>query len=152
MGDWAQRVPDKRRPIRIKHSYQGMGRLIRKTKGRSLDFFLIGVQLLYNVVLVSAVQHSESAICTHISSLFWISIPFRSPQSTEQSSLCYTAGSHQLSILYIVVIYVNPNLPIHPMRPFPPWCPLVCSLRLCLYFCFANRFICTIQKALKTQT
>ena len=29
-------------------------------------FFLIGAQLLYNVVLVSAVQHSELAICTHI--------------------------------------------------------------------------------------
>ena len=30
----------------------------------------------------------------------------------------------------------------HP--PFPPWCPYVCSQRLCLYFCLANRFICTI--------
>ena len=28
--------------------------------------FFIGAQLLYNVVLVSAVQHSELAICTHI--------------------------------------------------------------------------------------
>ena len=27
---------------------------------------------------------------------------------------------------------------------FPPRCPYVCSLPLCLYFCFANRFICTI--------
>ena len=34
---------------------------------------------------------------------FWISFPFRSPQSIEWSSLYYTAGSHQLSILYILV-------------------------------------------------
>ena len=43
----------------------------------------IGVELLYSVVLVSAVQQSESAICIHISPLFYISFPFRSPQSTE---------------------------------------------------------------------
>ena len=28
--------------------------------------------------------------------------------------------------------------------PPPPWGPYVWPLRLCLYFCFANRFICTI--------
>ena len=49
----------------------------------------IGVQLLYNAVLVSAVQQSESAIYVHIYPLFWVSFPFRSPQSTEQSSWCY---------------------------------------------------------------
>ena len=41
----------------------------------------IGVELLYNVVSVFAVQQSESAIHTHISPLFWISFPFRSPES-----------------------------------------------------------------------
>ena len=58
-----------------------------KAKGtqRAFFFFLIftEVWLLYNVVLVSAVQQSESAIRIHISPLFWISFPFRSPQSTE---------------------------------------------------------------------
>ena len=65
-------------------------------------FFLIGVQLLYNVVLVSAVQQSESAVCIHISPLSWTylpsphprippSHPSRSPQSTELSSVHYTA-------------------------------------------------------------
>ena len=39
--------------------------------------------MLYNVVLVSAVQQSESAICIHISPLFRISFSFRSPQSIE---------------------------------------------------------------------
>ena len=35
----------------------------------------IGVQLLYNVVLVSAIQQNGSAICIHISSLFSDSFP-----------------------------------------------------------------------------
>ena len=38
-------------------------------------FFLIRVQLLYNVVLVSAVQGSESAMCIHISLPSWVSLP-----------------------------------------------------------------------------
>ena len=41
----------------------------------------IGVELLYHVVLISAVQQSESARFTHISPLFWISFPVRSLQS-----------------------------------------------------------------------
>ena len=32
----------------------------------------------------------------------------------------------------------------HPTAVFPLWCPYVCSLHLCLNFCPANRFICTI--------
>ena len=60
----------------------------------------IGVQLLYSVVFL-AVQQSESVTCIHISPLFQISFPFRPPQSTEQISLSYSVGSHQLSTLYI---------------------------------------------------
>ena len=49
-------------------------------------------------MLISTVQKSESALCMHRSPLFWISFPFRSPQSAEWSSLWYTVGSHKLSI------------------------------------------------------
>ena len=56
----------------------------------------IGEQLLYNVVLVSAVQQSESALSIHVPSL--LSLPpshlSRSSQSTKLSSLCHTATSH----------------------------------------------------------
>ena len=65
----------------------------------------IGVQSIYNVVLVSGVQQSESVIHIHISTLFFfflILFPYRLLQSIEQSSLCYQ-GSYQLSILYTVV-------------------------------------------------
>ena len=61
--------------------------------GKPLNLFFkifIGVYLVYNAVLVSAVQQSESAIRIHISPLFWISFPSRSPQCIKQSFLCYT--------------------------------------------------------------
>ena len=41
----------------------------------------------------------------------------------------------------------SPNSSHHhhpPPTTFPPWCPHICSLHLCLYFCPANRFICNI--------
>ena len=45
-------------------------------------------------------------------------------------------------------LHVIPNHPIHHTPPtptaFPPWCPYICSLHLCLSFCPANWFICTI--------
>ena len=36
------------------------------------------------------------------------------------------------------VLCVNLNLPIHPTPTFPPWYPYICSLYLCLYFCFTK--------------
>ena len=86
---------------------------------------LIGVSLLYNVVIFSAVQQSESVICIHISRLFQISFPVTSPQNTE--FLSYTVGSHQLSILYTVVFTCQSPNSTHP--PFHPWYLYVCSLR-----------------------
>ena len=42
----------------------------------SFFFFFTGVELLYRVVLSSAVQQSESAIWTHTAPLSWISFSF----------------------------------------------------------------------------
>ena len=58
-------------------------------------YYLIGVELLYNVVLASAVPQSESATHTHVSPLPWISFPVRPPQSIEEHSLCCAVGPHQ---------------------------------------------------------
>ena len=63
--------------------------------------------MLYNVVLVSAVQ--QSAVSIHILSPSEPpshpppSHPSRSSQSPELSSLYYTAASHWLSILHMIV-------------------------------------------------
>ena len=68
---------------------------------------VIGVQLLYSDVFITIVQQSESIICLHITPLFRISFPFRLPQSTEEIPLCYTVGSHGLSILHIIPIVIH---------------------------------------------
>ena len=67
---------------------------------RILNFYVI-LQLIYNVFLVSGVQQSDSVIHTDISILFQTLFPYRLLQNTEQSSLCYTAGTCWLSILFI---------------------------------------------------
>ena len=57
--------------------------------------------MIYNVVLVSVVQQSDSVI--HIFILFHILFPLRLLQNIESSSLCCIVGPPWLSILYIVV-------------------------------------------------
>ena len=59
--------------------------------------------------------------------------------------------SRFLFAIYFIHISVYMSIPISQFIPpsptprhFPPWCPYVCSLLLCLYFCPANWFICTI--------
>ena len=91
-------------------------------------------------------KENELCLCVyiHICSLLGISFPFRSPQSTEYSPLCYTEVLKQLSILYIVVNIYQPQSP-NPFHPsFPPWCHYIYSLHLCLYFCFAKKNIYAI--------
>ena len=61
----------------------------------------------------------------------------------------YTADSYQLSILYILVYICQSQSPNsshqhHPPRQFPPLVSIRLFLHLCLYFCTANQFICTI--------
>ena len=106
--------------------------------------------MLYNVVSVSAVQQSESAIRIHIPAASRTSLPplpshpSRSSQSTELSSLCNTAGS-QLAVCFTHGIVFMSNLIsiFVPPSPSPP-CPHVHSLHLCLYCYPTNRFIYTI--------
>ena len=59
----------------------------------------IGVQLLYNVVLVSAIQQTESVICVCICICIYIYIPFfvfpsHLGHHRALSFLCSTVGSH----------------------------------------------------------
>ena len=71
-------------------------------------------------MLVSAIQQNESAICKHISPLFWISFPFRSPQSNEWSSLCYRVGSHSVQFSHsVMTISLQPHGLQHARFPCP---------------------------------
>ena len=110
-------------------------------------WIFIGVELLYNVVLFYAVQWSESDIHIHISPLFWISFPFRSPQSTEfpvpygrySLVICWEACFIHSSVYMSVPVsqfIIPPSLSLLHVSSY------VCSLNLRL--CFANKFICTI--------
>ena len=82
----------------------------------------MGVQLIYNVVLVSGVQQSGSVIHTHVSLLFQIIFLFRLLHNIEQSSLCSTVGPCWLSILYIVVCVCSSQTPdLSLPRRFPLW-------------------------------
>ena len=64
--------------------------------------------------------------------LDWVASPFSrgSSQPRNRNRVSYTAGRFFTKIS---------NFP-----SFPPWCPYMHSLHLCLYFCFADRFIGTI--------
>ena len=91
--------------------------------------------------LVSAIQWSKSAICTHVSPPSWasltpptcISYPSRSSQSTELSSLCHAADPHDPFTHGTVCMSV---LVSHFVPPFPSspvcTCPLSTSASLFL--------------------
>ena len=72
-----------------------------------LSFFFkwifVRVYLVYNAVLLCVLQQSEYVIHIHVSHLFKILFPCGSLQNIEWSSLSYTVGSYQLSVLYVVV-------------------------------------------------
>ena len=103
-----------------------------------LLLIFIGVQLIYNVMLVSTVQQSESAIHTHISPLFFFSFPFgqhramsRVPCVIQQVLISYLFYAQ-----YQQCIYVNLNLSIHPSNPTPY--PLV---DICLFSTSVSQFL-----------
>ena len=60
-------------------------------------------QLIYNAVLVSGVQQSDSVMHIRVAILFQILFPFRLLQNIDQSSLYYAVGPCLLSISNIVV-------------------------------------------------
>ena len=56
-----------------------------------VSFFLI-VQLTYTVVLISAIQQSDSVLHMYIHSFFYILLHYGLSQNIEYSSLCFTVG------------------------------------------------------------
>ena len=96
-------------------------------------FFLIEIQLICDVVLVSGVPHNDSVIY----SLSQILFPRRLLQNIEYSSLCI-----QQALVYLFhtqqYVYVNPKLLVYP-SPLSPWTSVFC---LCICFSFVYMFIC----------
>ena len=131
-----------------------------------LNIFLIGGKLLYNVVLVSAIQYQESVIIIHtyiykyiyIYIYIYISLlglpplpskrpswPLFPPVITEcQARLPMLYSSFLLAILHMIVYICQCSFlnSFHPLLPL--LCPQVHSLCLCFYAFLENRFISTI--------
>ena len=124
----------------------------------SLSLFLLNHRILlflinfywsivaFQCVLVSTVQQSESAIRIHMSPF----LGFPSHLGHHRTSSRAPCVIQQVVVSYLFYtqyqecIYVNPNLPIPPTLPLPHWYPYICSLHLCLYFCFVDKIIYTI--------
>ena len=105
--------------------------------------------MLYSVVLVSAVQQSESVICIHISPyLLPLASPAHPPYPTplggrkHRADLPVLCGCFPLAIYFTFgSVYMSVLLSYFvPAYPSPSPCPQVHSLRLCLYSCPAPRF------------
>lgn len=101
--------------------------------------FLCVCVFLFNWNLV-ALQCCISLCCTSEWISYYTYVSSLSCQNAELSFLCYTVR-FSLVIYFIRSPFQSPQVS-HP--PFPPWCPCVCSLLLCLYVWFANWSICTI--------
>ena len=116
--------------------------------------------MLYNVVLVSAVQQHEAAVRIHVYLGSCASLPPQSPpyssrssQSAGPSSPCHTAASHQLSALHISSVQFSSAAQLcltlcprgFPMRlspgafprvfptglfHVPPWCESILGLKV----------------------
>ena len=63
--------------------------------------------------------------------------------SSVSCTIQYILISYQFYTQYRQYIRVNPNLPV-PLSLLSPLYPFICSLKLGLFFCFANRIIYTI--------
>ena len=85
-----------------------------------LKLIVIAIQLLYKLYQF-LLYIKVNQLYVYIYPLFsWICFTFRSPQSTEQISLCYTVASLQLSVLQIVsLVFMCQSQ--HPISssPFP---------------------------------
>ena len=100
-------------------------------------FFLILLQLICNVLSISAVQQSDPVIHTYIyththihthththTHYFSHIIPHHVPsQVIRYRLLCYTAGSHCLSTANAIVYVYKPQAPNPSRKPSPPWQP-----------------------------
>ena len=69
-------------------------------------------QLIYNVLLVSGIQQSDSVVYIHMFILFrFFSHTGRLSEYIRQSFLCYTEGPCWLPILYTVACMCSPQVP-----------------------------------------
>ena len=135
----------------VPSDFYGLTLWILTTTLQQWSFYFSCFQLEHNsftTVLVSAVQCESAHVCIYPLPLEPLSHSPAPPHPLGHHRApgwapC-AAASHWLSVLHIrgyVCQCYSPNAS-HPL--LPPLCPQVCSLRLHLYSCPANRFISTV--------
>ena len=72
----------------------------------------------------------------------WFYIRSSGIRSRMLGTLPYCIFSLVIYFIHSINSGSNPSFP--PTNPCLLWCPYVCSLCLCLYFCFANMITCTV--------
>ena len=92
--------------MKDKEAWHAAVHRVTKSQTQLSDWTTTTKQLINNVMLVSGVQQSDSALHIHVTILFQILFPFRLWQSIEQSSLLHSAGPCWLSTLNIAGVYV----------------------------------------------
>ena len=107
-------------------------------------FFFIEVQLICNVVLISALQ--QSGLVVHIYTFFFhILFNYGLSQNIEHGCLCHMEGPWCLSFLNVIVFISYKLSRFIPLLPPSPWQTQVCSLCLWVCFCFVDWFhLCRI--------
>ena len=85
-------------------------------------FFLSFIEgyLIYNVVIISAVQQSASVIYIHTSILFLIIFQYGLSQNNGQSSLCYEGYSCWPVTNIPECAYINTKPSVHPSLHLVP--------------------------------
>ena len=99
-------------------------------------------------MFVSAVQGSESVLCTQIHAPSWASVPPPSHAPGQRRAPRWAPGAlRQVPLASFFMcggVYTSVLLPQF-VSPSPCTCvPIVCSQRLYLYSCPADRLLCTI--------
>ena len=99
-------------------------------------FFSMEVQLIYNFVLASGVQQSDSDI--HIYTFFFIFFSIMVyhrilnivPCAIQQDIVFFLLVIYFIHISVYMSIQISQFKPLQPPPAFPPWCPYICSLHL----------------------
>ena len=91
----------------------------RKTEGKWRWDFPAKVQLIYNVVSISATQQSDLAIHIHIDTFFLIFFSITVYHSIFNiAPLCYILGSRYSCILNVIICIYQPQT-LSASRPLP---------------------------------
>ena len=94
-----------------------------------LFFFFNWSKLLYSVMLVSAVQKRESAVCIYVSPASWASLPSPAPSTPlghhgTRNTLCAGQRLPSSCLSYTWwCVYISVTLPARPALLSPP-CPM----------------------------